>query len=830
MKKYIWILIFFLGIYQLSASPQEDLLTKASLAFNDSFYSVSSRYLERYLKQTKAGSLKNAQGTIRLAKSYALEKRYAELLTLISNFDTSTINKRPDTALILQKIKFWKAYGEIKQGQYQLADPELIKIALAPLSDVVAINALGALSESKFKQADIQKSIHYYMELSKKYSGSVEAKFARIETIKLFILENKFFWAEREINKMIKEEASSVNQNGKLLKLFLLTLKGEGKEALVLFNQLIVHKDDSRSHDWFLTTFYLAALQEEEKDFEVAAKLYARCLVYSTNLEGSEKVMYKLAGCYIKSGNFDQAIASLEDYLSTYPSSKYRVEVKMSLVGLYRKKKRYTEALSLLSAIIKNPKASRQDKFESQLMIAEVYIEQERTEESVTAFLAASAFATDEDDKARSIYLAAEQSFSKGDFKQASELYESLTVNYPRSSFTERGHFSQGISLIRIEKLKKANKVFASFMVAYPNSSFLPNVLYRNAKAFQKQERYEEAKEQFNKVFTTFNSSLDAPKALLAYSNCLSDLGIGLQAIDELKKGIEDFKSSKLIGQIYEQLVYLLLTFSTPEEGLNYADQFIKKHRTSPLAGDILFRVANYWRNVGNDRHARREFLRLHDNFPKNHMAQEAYLQAGLASMSFDRTRAELIFIEIVKNEAYTKRIRAKAALAVGNLEVERQKYDAAIPYFSFVGSNLPESKLVYIAQGRKADTYFLQSKPKEAADIYRSLIANQEVGAGLKEQSRFKLAKILLSQEEHAAAEGILMDLIYAYNADILNNMIRDWYYFTRAIFILSDHYLSVEKVELALSVLERLEKLNLPLSGEARKRANALRKKINL
>ena len=830
MKKYIWILFFCFSVSQLAASEQESLLTKAGLAFNDSFYSVSSRYLEEYLKLVKVGTVAEAEGRILLAKSYALEKRYSELSKLTALFDVAKIKVLPNTALLEQKIKFWKAYSEIKQGRYPTADVKLLQISVSPLSDEIAINTLGTLSESKFKQNNFSKATHYYMELTQKYGGTPEGEFARIETIKLFLLEKKFFWAERETNKMIEEERGGETEKGQLLKVFLLTLKGEGVQALALFNQLVVNKDESRSYDWFLITFYLAALQEEHKHFDVAAQLYARCLVYSTNLEGSEKVMYKLAGCYIKGNKFDQAISALEDYLSTYPSSKYRDEVKMSLVGLYKNKKRYPEALTILSAIIKSSKSSRRDKFESQLMLAEVYMEQGKVEDSVAAFLAASAFATDEDDKARSIYLAAEQSFNKGDFKQAATLYELLTVNYPRSSFTERAHFSQGVSLGRGENLTKANKVFASFMVAYPNSTFLPNVIYRDAKVFQRQARYEEAKKQFKKVFTDFKSSAEAPKALLGYSDCLSNLGIGLQGIAALKKGVLEFKDSKHIGQIYEHLVYLLLAFSSPEDGLNYADEFIQKYQKDPLAGDILFRVANYWRNVGNDRNARREFLRLYEKFPKNKMAAEAYLQAGLASTRFDLTRSEVILLEIVKDEEFSKLIRAKAALAVGNMKVGQQKYDSAIPYFSFVESNLLECDLVYVSQGRKADTYFLGAKFKEAAEIYRNLITNSRVGAALKEQSRFKLGEILLAEGDDTAAEAVLMDLVYAYNADILNNKIRDWSYFTRTIFILSDHYLSLEKHGAALKILERLEKLNLPLSSEARKRANALRKKLNL
>ncbi|MCK5834217.1 MAG: tetratricopeptide repeat protein, partial [Lentisphaeria bacterium] len=763
MKKYISILIALLGFWQVATAQQQELLTKATLAFNDSFYATSSRYLEEYLKQAKTGTIKEAEAKIQLAKSYNQEKRYTDLSKLTAGLNTKSLKKGPNTAPLLQSIKFWKAYSEIKLGRYPKADIELVRISVKPLSHEIAINTLSALAESKFKQNNFPKSIHYYMELTKKHKGSPEAEFAQIEIIKLFILSKKFFWAEREITKMIKEDGDAVNKKGQLLKLFLLTLKGEEKEALTLFDKLVVSKDNSRNQNWFLVTFYLAALHEKTKDFETAARLYARCLVYSTSLKSSEKVMYKLAGCYIKNNNFDLAISSLEDYLATYPLSKYRIEVKMSLVGLYKKNKRYTEALNILSSVIKGPKASNQDKFDSQLLIAEIYMEQEKTEESVKAFLAASAFATDEDDKARSVYLAAEQSFRKKDFKKAAELYELLTVSYPRSSFTERGQFSKGIALTRTENFTKANKAFESFMVAYPNSSFLPNVLYRNGKAFQMQERYEKAKDQYKKVFTNFKSSQDAPKALLAYSDCLSDLGVGAQAIPDLKKGILDFKESKLIANIYEHLIYLLLTFESPEEGLEFADQFIKTNATSPLTGDVLFKVANYWRNVRNDRHARREFLRLYENFPKNHMAPEAYLQAALSSMSFDLKRSELIFIEIVKNESFSKLLRAKAALAIGNLEVGRQKYEAAIPYFSFIESNLPESNLVYVAQGRKADTYFLQSKLKEAKELYQNLIATKGVESSLREQSRFKLAQILFTEEDDKTAEVVLMDLIYA-------------------------------------------------------------------
>jgi TolA-binding protein len=829
MKRYIWILVLFGVLPVLSATPHDRLFTKAVLAFNDSFYSTASRYLENYLREVTPGSLKEVKGQLLLAKSYAMQERYDALKSLVASFDDRELQKTPESAVLLQKVEFWKAYSEVKQGHYPAADIKLIGISSHPLSDELAIDALGALAESKFKQNNFPKSIFYYMQLSKRYGRTPAGKFARVETIKLFLLEKKFFWAEREIDKMIQEEKGSGEQSGQLLKLFLLTLKGESTEALILFEKLVVSKNNSRSHDWFLVTFYLAALQEKNKNFKKAAQLYARCLIYSVNIESSEKVMYKLAGCYIKSGDFDSAISSLEDYLSTYPRSNYRNEVKLSLVGLYKNKKRFPEALRMLSEILESENTPKADKFESQLMLADVYRDQGKTDESVEAYLKASSFAADENDKARSIYLAAEQSFNKNDFKQASHLYELLTTNYPRSAFVERALFSQGIALERSDELAKANKVFESFVVAYPTSPFLPNVIYRDAKAYQKQGQLEEAQKQFKKVFENYKSSPEAPKALLGYSDCLASLGIGGQGIPALEQGVIDFKESEFVGEIYEHLVFLLITFSRVEDGLGYADQFIQDFPTSPLAGNVLFRVANYWRNIGNDRNARREFLRLHEKFPKNKLATEAYLQAGLVSCRFDLARAEVILSDIVNNESYGTLIRSKAALALGNIEVERQAYDAAFKYFLFVEENSPEPRLVFVAKGRQADVSFLRSEYDEAIKIYQSLIINEKVDTEIREQARFKLGKILLEQNKDEDAEKIFNDLIYAYNADILNNEIRDWHYFTRTIFVLSDHYLAQERVKDALSVLERLEKLNLPLSDEARKRANALRKKID-
>jgi tetratricopeptide (TPR) repeat protein len=146
-----------------------------------------------------------------------------------------------------------------------------------------------------------------------------------------------------------------------------------------------------------------------------------------------------------------------------------------------------------------------------------------------------------------------------------------------------------------------------------------------------------------------------------------------------------------------------------------------------------------------------------------------------------------------------------------------------------FVEGSSPESHLVCVAQGRQADVYFLLSEYDKAVKIYQALVGNESVDAEIREQARFKLGKIFLEQKDGDKAEKVFGDLIYAYNTDILNNEIRDWHYFTRTVFVLSDYYLSQDRVKDALKILERLEKLNLPLSDEARKRANALRKKIN-
>ncbi len=826
MKKQFWI-IFAIATLSLNGHTEDSLITKAKLAFNDNFSKASSRYLELYMGRVGSGSKEEAEATVFLARSYALEERFADLVSLLAKYNGKTVKSREISLSTKHDLVFWAAYGEMKLSKFSNADASLKWLLKQKASPELKLDTLTALAESSFKQKKFTVATDYYMLITEKYSDLPQSRYARSETIKLFLADHQFFWAEREIDKMVAEDVKSGEKDGLGLKLFLLTLKGESKAAISLYNTLIVDVPDRRDSSWFLVTFYLAALLEQKQNYELSSELYAKALIFSTSTVSSEKVMYKLAGSYVKGGEFLDATAILEEYLVAFPNSTYRVEVKMSLAGLCQKVKKFDRAILLLKSVIEDQQSKDNDRFESQLQLAAAYTSRGESDLAIKAYLGASAFANKAEDKAKSVYLAAEQSYKQKDYEQAATYYQVVTVKYASSPYAEKSRFYQGLSFLNSKSYLKATKSFTEFEVEFPSSTLLASAIYQSGVALREAGKISEAKNQFFKVFKGFKVSSEAPQSAVNYADSMVELGHALQIIDTLKEAVVTFQERAMIGALYERLIYIQLTFGEPNEAIDTANSFVANYSKDPLVDKILFRIANYWYNQGHWINARKTYLRITHDFKDNALAQSAYLQVGLVSVKFDTALAMPVFEKIMQSPDFSPNIKAQVSLAMGNLKISELKYREAILDFAFCMENSMDLETICVALGRQSDAYFLLGELKQAIVGFRKLTLKAEPFLDLKEQASFKLGESLLSQGEAPEAVEILQQLIYNYTADISNNVMRDWKYFSRTVFVLSDYYVGEKKYKEAITVLERLEKLNLPVSPEASKRANVLRKK---
>ena len=143
-------------------------------------------------------------------------------------------------------------------------------------------------------------------------------------------------------------------------------------------------------------------------------------------------------------------------------------------------------------------------------------------------------------------------------------------------------------------------------------------------------------------------------------------------------------------------------------------------------------------------------------------------------------------------------------------------------------------TELYYAAIGRIGECHYSFATVKEdptedyqaALSYFNTIIEAKNVKHALVEMARYRAAKVyeLLIQPEKAKEE--YFNIFFKYDHDLKNRKIYHWYYFARAGFDLARLYYDEGEYTSAKTIYNRLAKSNIPISEDAKLRAEQIDK----
>ncbi len=831
MKKYF---AFLLILFSSSAafckadSAALELKNKGILAFNDHFYTVASNYFVRYREKTRHENPEYAEASVLLVRSLVQEKRYTDASNVLKDYSTRLLAL--DKRNLQQELDYWTGYIALTQKKHKDAEAVFRRIIADAVEVDLRIKALTSLAESAFVQKKYGVAKEFYLKLVSKYDRAVEGQNAAGELVKLFLLERDFFWAEREIKRMAASASLISQTNAEALKILYYSLKGDEKNALKQFNSFVqTNRRKKRSNNVFLASFYLGELLDGKKMYNDAASVYASALVYATTSPQTEQAMLKAASARIKAGDVEKAISILSDYLKTFSDSSRKGEVVFTLGGLYKKSKDNKTALKYFEQVVAMDKQTTDMRFKAQMEIADCYILSGDSNNAISAFLAAKKLAEKDNDKAKPIFLAAEEAYRVKKYIQAARYYQLVADEHSKSSYAEHARFYQGLAFVKEKQFSNAASSFQVFLREYPSSTLLPAVLFQQAIALKKQKKYAEAITFFDKLTKQYPGSRNVLQAILLQSECLTSSNKLSEAVALLQNALLKYPKEEMHPYVFSRLINLLFITGDSKKAIAIADEFIKKYGKTDLAPEVFCRLADFYFNSKNYRRATDYYTRLSQEFPKDKRAPQAQLDAAKATAEFSADGAVKLLVAIRENQGLDEKIKAQAAFEHGSILAAQAKYKEAAELFEVVlqYKDVPLS-LFQKAAGRKGDCLFLNNQPAEAAAAYGALLKNEALLPELGDQVRFKLAESLIALKKQDDATAILHDIVYQHSAEIRNGKMRDWDYFSRAVFTLADVFVTKGEYEKAVKVLKRISNLKLPVAKEAANRIASLQEKM--
>lgn len=819
MKK-IFTILLAATLYSF-ANPNE-LKEKGLLAFNDNFYSASTEYFSKYLDVLPKKNPLYAKGTILLIKSLVQEKRFNDASKVIKNYSALLLPIKDK--IVQQEMEFWTAYLSFKQKNFVDSERILNAIIKQPMSSKLQIQANAALGESYFMQKKFNETIRVYTTLTNKFSQSKEAQFAAVELVKLFVLKKDFFWAERQIAKLMANNDPKVKEKATLLSILIFCLKADDQSALENYEKLYnTTKPSKRDSEWFVVSYYLGELLFDKKNYAASSSTFSHALTFASSRKNYQNVLLKLALAYSNNNDNKLAIETYKEFLELYGDNKLYPQVVFALATVYKKEKNYKDAITQLKTVIKSDKYDNNIKFDAHMMVADCYTKSKQTSLAIEEYLTAKKMATRDKDKAKSLFLAAEEAYKDHKYDVAASLYQQVADDFQESSFAERARFYQAITYAKDKKFAEAEKIFDIFLKEYPGNSLIEAVIFQKAVVIKQQKKFVEAIPVFADLYLHYPQSRNALQAILLAVECMSAVGKNDEAVSLLKNALVTYKDDELHPYVYSRLFQLYMVMNNSSDAIKISDEFMKKYSDSKLAPEVIMGLADYYANSRDYVKATRFYEMLSTKFPKHKWASLAMYESAQATRHFSVEKSLSLLNKMVAMKDLTPEWKAEAGLLAGNLLIDKLDYVEALKVLASVNSELIDTNLQFTISGRIADCYFLSGDLEKAIGIYLKL-TKQVTNPDLKVQAKFKLAKCYIDSEQKKEAEKELLDIVYQMNVAVNNAQIVDWKYFSRGAFTLVDFYIEEKRIDEAKKILERLTKLPFALSKVAEQRLKAL------
>ncbi|NVJ86075.1 MAG: tetratricopeptide repeat protein [Algoriphagus sp.] len=430
--------------------------------------------------------------------------------------------------------------------------------------------------------------------------------------------------------------------------------------------------------------YYQAMVYFRDKRYPGAIVYLDKSLEYPVNRDLVLEAHFWKGEIYSASGELDQAIQSYQKalQLGRTTSSAY---LSKSLYGLgyaYFNSKNYREAefqFKTYTDRLRN-RDDKENYDDALLRLGDCYYVQKRFSESEATFQQAISERNTGIDYAY-FRLGVVQNFQSKNSEALRNL-DQLIANYPNSLYLEDALFQRGQILMEELRYSDATFAFSDLISRRPNSPFVPFALEGRAVANFSLQNYNESIRDYQSILNEHPNSSNSETALKGLQESLALQGRAGEFsayLDKYKQANPDGGSVQSLEFESAKSLYFERNFTQAARAF---ENYLKSYPESGQKTDALYYMG------------------------------DAYLQAG------DSDKALASFLQLEKEPASPQRLRAMQK--IGEIQLDKGNYDAAIPYLELAVSNA-RSKV------EEAEALMGLLKAYNETKRYREVIATAE-------------------------------------------------------------------------------------------------------
>ena len=234
--------------------------------------------------------------------------------------------------------------------------------------------------------------------------------------------------------------------------------------------------------------------------------------------------------------------------------------------------------------------------------------------------------------------------YSRGQWNDAIDGFETLILQHPETEYAKEGYFFLGESLLQVTNYAYAKIAYQKFLLYQPHSEFVERANFRMAEVAYRSKDPQAA--AFLEVF------------------------------------VNDYKNSELLHFAFSYLGEVRLDRGEPQLALRVFETALKDYPASPMVNDYHLGIGKALRLQNRNKAARGHFEYLVVNGAPE-IQDEVRLQLGLTHLSEAEWNRAINYLELVQNsEAEDQNLSAEATYLLGRCYIEQGELENAVQQF----------------------------------------------------------------------------------------------------------------------------------------------------
>ncbi|WP_258097114.1 tetratricopeptide repeat protein [Marinoscillum pacificum] len=495
-----------------------------------------------------------------------------------------------------------------------------------------------------------------------------------------------------------------------------------------------------------LSSFYLGQLYMKENNLNYAYSAFKKVTEGTTNPEMVEESYVTLAKINYQRNQFADAVSDFNTFLSKYPNSRYKLESNELLAQSYLKSSNYDQALAHLESIPNKSTPLKRAYQKVAFQKGQLLFNDSKFQRATEYFDKAAIYAMDKEITAQAYYLKGECLSVLNQYDQAQAAYKKC-MDQRIDDWTNKSRYGLGYISYNEKDYKSAEKYFQDFIMnSFKRDELTVDARLRLADCFYVQKDYDRAIKQYGEVTQPEYASYISYQLGLAYQL----KGETTKAIQSFDKTIADNRSA-FADNAYFQKGKIYVASGDFKSAVPVYKSMLSAFPESNLIPYAKTDLALCYLNLNDLSNAKQYYTDVLDNHMNHEVANDALL--GLQEVIKKGEKVKDFEQYMDKFQAANPDDGSLEVVAFENAKASyyNQEYSEAIRKLTQFNNKYPNSGFAIDALYFQADSYLRMEDWKNAVAQFKKVI--DQGSSSYLMRSLDKRGKAYLEMKDYSGA-----------------------------------------------------------------------------